>query len=152
VDAAPGRGIVEAIREAGLLGLTAPQIQKLQSLRTRILRINALVHYKANLYAALMVAGTPREYTLIDGDRPWAEDKAANLNNVMEFEVQVVLVECAEAMKWWEGDAGGMGGPKPGRPGGPAARTQKAGRWRIVAAARERISTRLSRLVRRGEA
>lgn len=100
----PDAAIVEAIREAGLLGLTTPQIQKLQALRTRILRINALVRYKANLYPALMLADTPRQDPRVYGDGPWAEDKAVVLNNAIEIEARGVMADCAEVMKWWDAD------------------------------------------------
>lgn len=136
----PDAAIVEAIREAGLMGLTTAQIQKLQALRTRILRINALVQYKANLYPALMLSHIPRHTPDIYADRPWAEDKAANLNNDMKMEVHAVLVDCAEVLKWWEGEAETAQSHGPSHPGRRPGRTQRAGRWRIVAAARKWIS------------
>lgn len=148
----PDTAIQEAIREAGLLGLTAVRIQKLLELRARILRINSLVLHKANLYPPLMLAPVPRNEPLIYGDRPWAFDKAVVLNNDIWMTAKYILADCAEMTKWWEGEGAGMGGPRPGRPGGPAAGTQRAGRWRIVAAARKWISSRLSRLIRRGGA
>lgn len=149
----PDAAIVEAIREAGLLGLTAAQIQKLQDLRTRIVRINGLVQYKVNLYPALMLSDVPRHLPDIYRERPWAEDKAANLNNDMKMEVHAVLVDCAEILKRREDDAGAVQSHRPGHPGRRVGRTHsQAGRWRIVAAARERISNRLSRLIQQGGA
>jgi hypothetical protein len=137
----PDAAIVEAIREAGLMGLMAAQIQKLEALRTRIFRINALVQYKTNLYPALMLSNIPRHMQNIYADRPWAEDKAANLNNSMKIEVRAILIDCAEVMKWWEGDAGVAQPRTSSRPGRRATSGKLGvGRWRIVAAARKWIS------------
>lgn len=144
----PDAAIVEAIRKAGLLGLTAPQIQKLQLLQTRILRINALVQYKANLYPALMLTNIDRHMPDIYRDRPWAEDKAANLNNATEFEAHAILADCAEVQKWLDGDAA----VQSRRAGGRGRRAGRRQLTQVVAAARERISSRLSRLIRRGGA
>lgn len=138
----PDAAIVEAIREAGLLGLTSSQIQKLQAVQTRILRINGLVQYKVNLYPALMLSNIPRHMPDIYRERPLAEDKAANLNNSMKIEVHAVVVDCAEILKWWEGDAD-IQSRRAGHRGRRAGRRQLG---RIVAAARERISSRLSAL------
>lgn len=66
----PDTAIQEAIRDAGLLGLTEPQIQKLVELRSSLLRINSLVLHKANLSPALMLSPYPRNEPLIYGDRP----------------------------------------------------------------------------------
>jgi hypothetical protein len=98
--ALPDATVVEAIREAALLGLTTPRIRKLQDLRTRILRINSLVQYKANLYPALMLANVSRHMGTTSGDNPWGQDKAALLNNAITTEVKDVLVDCLEILKW----------------------------------------------------
>lgn len=146
----PDTAIQEAIREADLLGLTAAQIQKLVELPARIQRINSLVLHKANLYPALMLAPVPRNEPLIYGDRPWAFDKAVLLNNDIQMAVKDILADCAEMMKWWEGEAGVTPFRTSSRPGRRTAGPSRAGRWRAVTAARERISSRLSRLIRRG--
>jgi len=99
----PHDAVDQAIREASLLNLTAQQITRLQTLRLRILRVNALAQYKANLYPALMLADIPRHQPRISADRPWAEDKAAVLNNAAEAEVSAILNECGEIAKWWGG-------------------------------------------------
>lgn len=137
----PDTAIQEAIREANLLGLTAPQIQKLLEVRARILRINSLVLHKANLYPALMLAPVPRNEPLIYGDRPWAFDKAVLLNNDTQMAVKDILADCAEILKWLEGDAETVQSRKPDRPARRVGGTHsRADRWRIVAAARKWIS------------
>lgn len=142
----PDTAIQEAVREADLLGLTAPQIQKLMEIRARIQRINSLVLHKANLYPALMLVPVPRNEPLIYGDRPWPFDKAVVLNNDIQMAVKDILADCAEMMKWWEGEAGVTQPRTSSRPARRTAGRSRAGRWRAVAAARERISNRLSAL------
>ena len=147
----PDTAIQEAIREADLLDLTATQIQKLLELRARIQRINSLVLHKASVYPALMLASVPRSEPLVYGDRPWAFDKAVLLNNDIQIAARDILADCAEMMKRWESEPSVAQSPSPGRPGRRATgRSLTAGHWRVVAAARERISNRLHRLIRQG--
>lgn len=94
--------IEEAINEAALLRLMAPQIDKLQGLRGRILRVNTLVNHKASLFPALMQAEPPREIGY--GERHWAEDKAVVLNNEIERESRAIVPDCDVILGWWRSD------------------------------------------------
>jgi hypothetical protein len=91
----------QAIREAGLLGLSAAQIQRIQSLREKIRRVNTLVLHKANLLSALIQASIPRNPTL-PGELPWAHHRAVNLNNAIIDELSGIRKECIEINRWWE--------------------------------------------------
>jgi len=149
----PDTAIQEAIRGADLLGLTVAQTQRLLQLQARVQRINSLVLHKANLLPALLLVPVPRNEPLIYGDRPWPFDKAMVLNNDIQMAAKDILADCAEMMKWWEGEAGVTQSRTSSRPVRRATRGRfEAGRWPIVAAARERISSRLSWLILQGVA
>lgn len=97
----PDSSMEQAIREAGLLGLSAAQIQRIQSLREKIRRVNTLVLHKANLLSALIQASIPRNPTL-PGELPWAHHRAVNLNNAIIDELSGIRKECIEINRWWE--------------------------------------------------
>ena len=98
----PDGAAEQAIREAGLLGLSEKQIQVLQSLRERIRRANTLILHKANLLPALIETPIPRDAGLWPGELPWAHHRAVNLNNVIIDELSKIRKECIEIARWWD--------------------------------------------------
>lgn len=98
----PDDTINQAIGEAALLGLTS-HIEKLNSLRGRILRVNTLVRYKMGLFSALMQAEVAKQFQLHTDH--WAEEKGWILNNAIEAEVHSIIHDCKAILESWRFEA-----------------------------------------------
>ncbi len=94
----PMSTLEQAIYEAYLLGLTKEQLQSLQDLRLRLIRINSHIDAKISVMSALVqntVGQMLEQYTQM-----WAGVRSDNLNSIVTDELRKMSGECATIIKW----------------------------------------------------